>query len=94
MHIQDWFAFSNFEFVEPMTRRGGIWFFWKYLAQIVDFVSFEPSLFHSLVTMGPDEPQVVLSTIHAPSSSNQRSQFWNQLAHGPPPSHPPLDAVR
>ena len=54
--------------------------------QTIDFISTEPSLFHSLITFGPDEPEVVLSAMHARRSSATRPHFWNRLAQDPPPS--------
>lgn len=87
--IKDDFGFSNFTYVEPMIRRGGIWYVWKDPIQTIDFISTEPSLFHSLVTMAPNDPEVLLSAIHTPSSSSHRSRFWNSLAQDPPPSQHP-----
>ena len=55
----------------------------------IDFISTEPSLFHSLVTLGPHDLEVVLCALHAPSSSTARPQFWQCLAQDPHPSQRP-----
>ena len=87
--IQESVGFSNFKFVDPICRRSGIWYFWKHPVNTIDFVSIEPSLFHSLPTMAPDEPEVLLTAMRAPSASSKQPQFWNQLENDPPPrSHP------
>ncbi|KAJ8439582.1 hypothetical protein Cgig2_024169 [Carnegiea gigantea] len=78
--IQDNYGFSNYKFVEPMYRRGGMWYFWKHPVNTIDFISTEPSPFHSLLTMAPDQPEVLLIALHAPSTSSQRPPFWNRMA--------------
>jgi len=74
-NVKDRFGFSIFHFVQPMNRHGGLRYFWKYPVQTIDFNSIEPSLFQSLVTLGPNDPKVVLSAIHEPSSSTAHPQF-------------------
>lgn len=83
--LQEHHGFSNFKYVEPMYRRGGLWYFWKFLVNTIDFISTKSSLFHSLLTLAPDEPEVLLTAMHAPRSSAQRPSFWNNLAQDPPP---------
>jgi len=73
--IQDTCGFSNFKFVDPMCRRGGIWYFWKHPVSTIDFISTEPSLFHCLLTMAPEEPEVMITAMHAPSASSQCQHF-------------------
>ena len=58
-------GFSNFQFVDAMNQRGGIWYLWKHPVRTVDFISTEPALFHSLLTLEDGEPEVVLTAMHA-----------------------------
>ena len=82
-------GFSNFQFVDAMNQRGGIWYLWKHPVRTVDFISTEPALFHSLLKLEDGEPEVVLTAMHAPSSSSSRTDFWNRLAQDPPPAQSP-----
>lgn len=72
-----------------MYRRGRLWYFWKHPVNTLNFISKEPSLFHSLLTMALDEPEVMITTINAPGASSQCPHFWNQLANDPPPHNHP-----
>ena len=71
--IQDNYGFPHLEQVEPMYHCGGIWYFWKYHVQTIDFISTELSLFHSLRTLDPEEPKVLLTTMHPVLHLNYRS---------------------
>jgi len=76
-----------------MNRRGGIWYFWKHPVQAIDFISTESSLFHSLITLAPNESKVLLTAMHAPSSSTSRPQFQIRLAQELLPLHTPWVVV-
>jgi len=51
----------------------------------MDFILSESSLFHSPLTITLDEPEVILSAMHALSSSTKIPKILNQRAYDPPP---------
>jgi len=48
--------------------------------------SIEPHLFHGIIKFESTEPEVVFTSMHAPSDAGQRYPFWINLSVDPPPS--------
>ncbi|XP_056688698.1 uncharacterized protein [Spinacia oleracea] len=80
--------FSDFRVVRPVGTRGGIWLFWKKTVDLVLFDA-ENTYFHSLFHFKNLGKEGLVTAMHAPSSSREKSNHWNSLQSNLPPKNTP-----
>lgn len=74
-------------------KRGSIWVFLKKSVSIVLYADSSPFFFHALVHFDPDHPEVLVTGMHAPSSTAEKTNFWNSLSDNHPPPDTPWLAL-
>ena len=81
-------GFLDFKAISVAGLRGGIWLLRK---NNVDLVLYNerPNYFHSLFHFSPDKHDVLITGMHAPSSSTARYQLWNDMQQNLPPYDTP-----
>ncbi|XP_021861101.2 uncharacterized protein [Spinacia oleracea] len=88
--VAKFLGFDKVIVVPAEGRRGGVWMF--YNPNIVSLITHHektPSYFHALFKLNPNQPEVLIAGIYAPSTSTKRHELWHELqASLPPPSTP------
>ncbi|XP_021841367.2 uncharacterized protein [Spinacia oleracea] len=83
-------GFDKFIVVPAEGRRGGIWMFYNpNIVSLITHTEKTPSYFHALFKLNPNQPEVLITGIYAPSTSSKRHELWRELRNSlPPPSTP------
>lgn len=77
--IQRRLNYDNLRTVQPLGKRGGLWMFWKDSVDLVDFVPNTPHYFHALFHFSPDQPDMLLTGMYAPSIPRDRKLLWKSF---------------
>ncbi|KAL2929294.1 Phenylalanine-4-hydroxylase [Bienertia sinuspersici] len=83
--IQYRLGFQNFRYINPHGKPGGVWLFWQSIVNIVLFNDGNVDFFHALFHFIPDQPEVLLTGLHAMSSRILRAHFWRGMQDNLPP---------
>ena len=82
-------GFDDFKAMPPHGLKGGIWLMWKRNVDLVSWSEVSPYYFHSLFKFSPNQPEVLITGIHAPSTAKERHQIWRNMEQNLPPDQVP-----
>ncbi|XP_021716015.1 uncharacterized protein LOC110683919 [Chenopodium quinoa] len=82
-------GFEEFRTLPANGLKGGMWLFWRKPAILMDFVTESPHVIHSLFKVSPNDPEVLITGVHAPSASRDKNELWNMLGENSPPASTP-----
>ena len=67
-------GFNDFRAIPSSGLRAGIWLFWKNCVDLILYTE-KRNYFHSLFHFNPHKPDVLITGLHAPSTSAARRRF-------------------
>ncbi|XP_057248280.1 uncharacterized protein LOC130590240 [Beta vulgaris subsp. vulgaris] len=86
-------GFDDFKAMPPHGLKGGIWLMWKRNIDLVSWSEVSPYYFHSLFKFSPNQPEVLITGMHAPSTAKERHQIWRNMEQNLPPDQVPWMVV-
>lgn len=81
--------FDDYKTIPPHGTKRGIWLFWKTSISLLLFNNPSPHYFNALFHLIPEQPECLITAIHAPSSPSPRHALWNSLSNNRPPTSTP-----
>lgn len=77
--VSRFLSFHNFKVAALLGKRGRMWLFWKNELEMMYYTEGTSNYFHSLFKLKPNQPEVLITGVHAPSVTGYRHQFRNSL---------------
>ncbi|KAL2936222.1 Exodeoxyribonuclease III [Bienertia sinuspersici] len=89
LQVKQRLSFTDYKVMNPRGKRRGIWLLWKPPVDLILFTDNDANYFHGLFRFSPTSPEVLLTGIHAPSTSTPKSRLWRDMQDSlPPPTTP------